>query len=118
MLWFDLGVQVLRLELDLVGQAVHVPQRAFHLGIDGPHGQRGADAGLVIGPRQRLAVDVFAPVAQLAQQVGHDLHRPELDGQVDFVAGNKSPAGEVPRFPGQVAHRPRRPPRRWAAWPP
>ena len=105
MLWFDWACKYSAWNSTLWASPCTFHSVAFHLGIDGPHRQRGADAGLVIGPRQRLAVDVFAPVAQLAQQVGHDLHRPEFDGQVDFVAGNESPAGEILRFPGQMAHR-------------
>ena len=85
-------MQVFRLELDLVGQPMHVPQRAFRRGIDGPHRQRGADAGLVIGPRQRLAINVFTPVAQLAQQVGAIFTGPSSTGRsISFRDTNRPP---------------------------
>ena len=82
---------------------MHVPQGAFHRRVDAPHGQRGADAHLAVGAVQRLPGEVLAPVAQLAQGVGNDLQRAELQGQVKLLPARTACALTVALLPGQMA---------------
>ena len=93
----------LQLEIDLVGQAVNVPQFAFDRRIDVPHRQRGADADLPVGAVQRFTVEGFAPMAQFTQRVGHDFHLAGLKGPIEFLAANQAFALPVELFPRHVA---------------
>ena len=69
----------------------------FNGGIDRPHRQRGPHAGLAVGASQTIAVQVVAPIGQLAQGVRHYLHRPQLERPIDFL-----PRGQTFAFAGYV----------------
>ena len=91
------GIRIgkLRLQNHFVGQPMEVPELALDRVVGGPHGQAGADSNLAIGPIDRLEREVIPPVGQFAKRIGHDLYRPRLERQVEFLPGREPLADHV-----------------------
>ena len=81
-------------------QTVHVPKRAVNAWVNFPKRQTGSHADLSNAPQRIVAVDIFLPKSNVAQNVRHNFGRPKLNREIDLLPRVESGTRCV-RFPRQ-----------------